>query len=61
MTAACEAFGGIETLFNSRYATFGTFSPVDRVPIVQAPNAGNPRSLSPGAPLAAFAGIRAGF
>jgi len=53
-----EVFGGIENLFDTPYETFGTFSPVGDVPMVEVPNADNPRSLSPGAPLTVFAGLR---
>ncbi|MEG9504954.1 MAG: hypothetical protein MIN69_24395, partial [Methylorubrum extorquens] len=44
--------------FNANYATFGTFSPVNEVPIVRVPNATSNRSLAPGAPVAAFGGLR---
>jgi outer membrane receptor protein involved in Fe transport len=53
-----EVFGAIENLLDTKYETFGSFSPMDSVPILQVPNADNPRSLSPGAPLAASAGVR---
>lgn len=53
-----EVFGEVENLFDTKYETFGTFAPVDRVPILQVPNARNPRSLSPGGPLSAYAGVR---
>ena len=54
-----EVFGGIENLFDTKYETFGSFSPVEDVPMVEVPGADNPRSLSPGAPLTAFGGVRA--
>jgi outer membrane receptor protein involved in Fe transport len=53
-----ELFGEVENLLDARYETFGAFSPVDQVPIVQVPNTHNPRSLSPGAPLSVYAGVR---
>ena len=53
-----EVFGAIENLLDTKYETFGSFSPTDSVPILPVPNADNPRSLSPGAPLAASAGVR---
>ena len=53
-----ELYGYVENAFNARYATFGTFSPVDEVPIVRVPNATSNRSLAPGAPVAAFGGLR---
>jgi len=56
-----ELFGTIENLSNTKYATFGTFSPTTAVPIVQAPNATNPRSYSPAPPLGVFVGLRIGL
>ncbi|MEZ0253134.1 MAG: TonB-dependent receptor [Methylobacteriaceae bacterium] len=53
-----ELYGYIENAFNANYATFGTFSPVNEVPIVRVPNATSNRSLAPGAPVAAFGGLR---
>jgi iron complex outermembrane receptor protein len=53
-----ELFAQIENLLDAKYATFGTFSPVTDVPILQVPNATDPRSLSPGAPLSAYGGFR---
>ena len=53
-----EIYGYVENAFNRRYATFGTFSPVDEVPIIAVPNASINRSLAPGAPVAAFGGLR---
>jgi len=47
-----------DNLLGARYATFGTFSPTADVPLAQAPGASNPRSLTPGAPLQMFAGLR---
>lgn len=54
-----QLFAVVENLFNAKYETFGTFSPTTEVPILQVPDATNPRSLSPGAPFAVYAGIRA--
>jgi iron complex outermembrane recepter protein len=51
-------FAVVENLFDAKYASFGTFSPVSEVPILQVPAASNPRSLSPGAPLALYGGVR---
>ena len=56
-----ELFGLVQNAFDQRYATFGTFSPVGLVPIVQVANAGNPRSVTPGAPLAGYGGVRVRF
>jgi iron complex outermembrane recepter protein len=54
-----EVFGVIENLFDTKYSTFGTFSPTSEVPILEVPDASITRSLSPGAPLAFYAGMRA--
>jgi len=61
LAAHWELFGTIENLSNTKYATFGTFSPTTAVPIVQAPNATNPRSYSPAPPLGLFVGLRIGL
>jgi len=56
-----EVFGLVQNLFDRRYATFGTFSPVESVPIAGLPDASDPRSLSLGPPRAAYAGLRITF
>ena len=61
VTQNIQLFGLVQNVTNERYATFGGFSPVGLVPIVQAPGAANTRSLVPGAPLAGFGGVRATF
>ena len=62
VTKNLQVFGLVENAFNARYETFGTFSPVaSNTPILQVPNASNTRSLSPGAPVAGFAGVRMTF
>lgn len=61
ITSSIEVFGTVENAFNARYSTFGTFSPVASVPIIQVPNATNTRSLSPGAPIAGYGGLRMTF
>ena len=61
VTKAVELFGLVQNLTNEKYATFGGFSPVALVPIAQAPGATNTRSLSPGAPVAGFGGVRVTF
>jgi len=58
VTDNIELFGLVQNLTNARYATYGGFSPVSLVPIAQAPGATNPRSLTPGEPVAGFAGVR---
>jgi outer membrane receptor protein involved in Fe transport len=59
ITPNVQVFGLVENVFNTEYETFGTFSPTSEVPILEVPGATNTRSLSPGVPLAVFAGIRA--
>ncbi|MBI3513551.1 MAG: TonB-dependent receptor, partial [Proteobacteria bacterium] len=62
VTEHVALFGLIQNLTDAKYASFGTFSPVGpNVPIVQAPAASNPRSLSPGAPLGVWVGLRVTF
>jgi iron complex outermembrane recepter protein len=50
-----EAFALVQNLFDRRYYTFGTFFDTSEVPFL---NLTNPRTLSPGAPLAVYAGLR---
>ena len=55
-------FGLIQNLTDAKYATAGAFAPVGAfVPIVQAPNTTNPRSLAPGAPIGIWGGLRVTF
>ncbi len=56
-----ELFGLVQNVTNENYATFGGFSPVALVPIAGVPNVTNTRSLSPGAPVAGFGGLRVTF
>jgi outer membrane receptor protein involved in Fe transport len=51
-------FGRVDNLLDEKYETFGAFSPTSDVPIVEAPGATNPRSLSPAAPISVYAGVR---
>jgi hypothetical protein len=46
---------------DQRYYTFGTFAPTSSVFLAQAPNATDPRSYSPAAPLGVFGGVRIAF
>ncbi len=55
-----ELFGLVQNVTNANYATFGSFSPVALVPIAGVP-ATNTRSVSPGAPVAGFGGVRVTF
>ena len=47
----------VETLTNTKYETYGTFSPVTALPIAQVPGASKTRSPSPAAPTAGFGGV----
>jgi iron complex outermembrane receptor protein len=53
-----EVFGLVQNLFNQRYYTFGTFFDPSQIPFLGLTD---PRTLSPGAPLAACAGLRVRF
>lgn len=61
VTENIEVFGLVQNLTNTKYASYGGFSPVALVPIQQLPNASNTRSLSPGAPVAGYGGVRVSF
>ncbi len=61
LTSNLQLFGLIENALNTKYYTFGTFSPTSSVVIAQAPGATNPRSYSPAAPIAGTVGIRLTF
>jgi iron complex outermembrane receptor protein len=58
VTRDVEVFGLVQNVFDQRYYTFGTFFETDEVPFL---NLRDPRTLGPGAPLAAYAGVRARF
>lgn len=51
----------VENLFDQDYETFGTYSPVDEVPLAEAPGASDTRSLGPGTPRAYAVGLRVKF
>jgi iron complex outermembrane receptor protein len=51
-----EIFGLARNLFNQRYHSFGTFFQTDSLPYLQLTD---PRTFIPGAPLTAYAGLRA--
>jgi len=56
-----EVFAMVQNLFDRNYETFGTFSATDEVPLIQAPNAANPRALSAAPPIALYGGVRFKF
>jgi len=61
MTKNVQIFAWANNVTNQHYYTFGTFSPTSSVFLAQAPNATNPRSYSPAAPLGVFVGVRLTF
>ena len=54
-------FGSVSNVFDTKYATFGAFSPTSDVPLAEAPGATNPRSLSPAPPRWFSAGVTIGL
>ena len=54
-------FGEVRNIFGRTYETFGTFSEVDEIDLVEVPGASNPRAYGPGAPRRWYVGVRAGF
>ena len=61
VTRNIQVFGLVQNVTDARYYTYGTFAPTTDVPLAQAPNATNPRSYSPAAPIGGFGGLRVTF
>jgi iron complex outermembrane recepter protein len=61
ITEHFQVFALMQNVLNTRYATFGTFSPVTSVPLIQAPGSANTRSLTLAPPISVFGGVRATF
>jgi iron complex outermembrane receptor protein len=61
ITPRIQLFGSVENITDTRYYTYGTFSPTSAVFLRQAPNATNPRAYSPAAPVGGFGGVRISF
>lgn len=61
ITPHIQLFAYAENVTDAKYDTYGTFSPTTSVYLAQAPNATNPRSYSPAAPVGAFGGVRVTF
>ena len=61
VTEHLEVFGQVTNLTGSRYATFGTYAPLDAAPVLEAPPLTDPSSVSPGAPRAGYVGLRFRF
>jgi iron complex outermembrane receptor protein len=53
-----EVFGQVRNVFDKRYYTAGTFFETDAIPFL---NLSDPRTVSPGAPRAFYAGLRGKF
>ena len=60
-TPNIQLFALVDNVNDARYYTYGTFSPTSSVFLAQAPNATNPRSYSPAAPVGGFGGVRVTF
>ena len=61
LTPNIQLFGLVENVNDAKYYTYGTFSPTASVFLAQAPNATNPRSYSPAAPIGGYGGVRVTF
>ena len=61
LTPHIQFFASVENVTDTRYDTYGTFSPTTAVYLAQAPNATNPRAYSPAAPIGGFGGVRITF
>ena len=61
LTSNIQIFGLVQNALNARYYTYGTFSPVGSVPLVQAPAATNTRSYNVAAPIGGFGGVKVTF
>ena len=60
LTESLELFGRVDNLFDVEYATFGVLAEIE-VELAEAPDAENPRFVSPGTPRSAFVGARVRF
>ncbi len=56
-----QVFANVQNVTDRTYYTYGTFSPTNSVYLAQAPNATDPRSYSPAAPIGGFGGVRVTF
>jgi iron complex outermembrane receptor protein len=61
ITPNIQLFGLVENVLDTKYYTYGTFSPTSSVFLAQAPGATNPRSYSPAAPVGGYGGVRVVF
>ncbi len=60
LTDKVDVFARLENLFNSEFETFGVLAELE-VFLSEAPNADDPRFLSPGNPRSGFVGLRVRF
>ncbi len=61
LTDYIQVFAMIQNLLDTKYETFGTFSETEEVPLLEAPNASNPRAFSAAPPIALYGGVRVRF
>lgn len=61
ITKNVQVYALVQNVLDSQYYTYGTFSPTTSVPLVQAPNATNPRSYNIAAPIGGFGGVKVTF
>jgi outer membrane receptor protein involved in Fe transport len=61
VTPHVQLFANVQNVTDTKYYTYGTFSPTSSVFLVQAPGATNPRAYSPAAPIGAFGGVKVSF
>ena len=61
ITRRIQLFADVQNALDRKYYTFGSFAPTNAVYLAQAPNAANPRSYSPAAPIGAFGGVQVTF
>ncbi len=56
-----EVFAMVQNLFDTKYEMFGTFSETEEVPLLEVPNASDPRAFSAAPPIAVYGGVRVRF
>jgi outer membrane receptor protein involved in Fe transport len=61
LNKVARVFIRIENVLDKEYATFGTFGDVEEIFLAEAPDAEDPRFLTPAAPRALYAGLRLRF
>ena len=62
ITSAVTVFGIVDNLFNDRYDTYGSFAPVSSLPFPLVPGGvTDPRTASPGMPIAGYGGVKVSF